>query len=627
MRLRSNGSRQGSKTMTEVFQSSDSVRSSRPLKYVRTYGFNDPLDLELGGQVCGITVAYETYGQLNADRDNAILICHALSGDSHVARHNEADDPGWWDIAVGPGKAIDTDRYFVICPNALGGCRGTTGPNSRNPSTGRRYGEDFPTITAQDIVETQRKLIHHLGVRRLLAVIGGSMGGHQVLTWATQYSGEVAGAVALATSARLTMQALAFDVVGRNAIRRDANFNGGQYVENGAVPVVGLALARMLGHITYLSPEAMREKFGADRLQPREFETEFEKKFSVGSYLAYQGDKFVERFDANSYIKLSLAMDLFDLGKSAEELAANLRRSQCRWLIVSFTSDWLFPPQQSLELTHSLIALGKPVSYCNIASKCGHDAFLLPDDLPVYGELVRAFLHNVHNGIPQAIEDDDMYVHSPTSIFGMLRQPRIDHNQILKLIQPSASVLDLGCGRGSLLVKLRSDGNRKLMGLEISEEDVLFCLQRGLDVVQADLNAGLATFADAQFDYVVLSHTLQAVRDVERLIEDMLRVGKRSIVSFPNFAYHKLRRILNEQGKSPVSSGLLRHEWYDTPNIRFFTIADFEEFCRLRDIRIHERIALDTEDGRLVSADANLLADMAIFVISKYDATPGFKKI
>ncbi len=604
-------------TTTDVFQSSDSVRSSRPLKHVQNFTLDSPLKLELGGEIQEVTVAYETYGRLNEARDNAILICHALSGDSHVARHDLEDDPGWWDIAVGPGKAIDTDRYFVICPNALGGCRGTTGPHSRNPVTGRRYGADFPTITAGDMVGTQRKLIDHLGIYRLLGIIGGSMGGHQALTWATRYPSRVAGAVGLATSARLTTQALAFDVVGRNAIRRDPNFKSGQYLDKDTMPAVGLALARMLGHITYLSPEAMREKFGANRLQPREFATEFEKKFSVGSYLAYQGDKFVERFDANSYIKLSLAMDLFDLGDTAEELSKNLSQSQCRWLIISFTSDWLFPPRQSQDITNSLIALGKPVSYCNIESTCGHDAFLLPDDLPVYGELIRAFLDNVHNGAPKSIEDDDLYVHSPTSIFGALRRPRIDYDQIVRLINPSSSVLDLGCGRGSLLVKLRANGNQKLMGLEIDQGDALFCLQRGLDVVQGDLNAGLAPFSDGQFDYVVLSQTLQAVRDVERVIADMLRVGRRSIVSFPNFAYHKLRRMIYEQGKSPVSSGLLRHEWYNTPNIRFFTIADFEEFCRERHITIHERIALDTEDGQVISKEVNLLADMAIFVISR----------
>ncbi len=601
----------------EIFQSSDSVRSGRPLKYVQNCTFEDPLELELGGKIRDITVAYETYGQLNAAKDNAILICHALSGDSHAARHDANDEPGWWDIAVGPGKAIDTDRYFIICPNALGGCRGTTGPNSIDPSTGRRYGADFPTITAGDIVAVQRLLVDRLGIRTLVGVIGGSMGGHQVLTWAIRYPERVSGAVALATSARLTTQALAFDVVGRNAIRRDANFKGGQYLDKGTMPAAGLAIARMLGHITYLSPQAMREKFGANRLQPREVATEFEKKFSIGSYLAYQGDKFVERFDANSYIKLSLAMDMFDLGSSPEDLAASLSRSQCRWLIISFTSDWLFPPEQSRDLTNALISLKKDVSYCNVVSTCGHDAFLLPDELPVYGELMRAFLDNVHDAEPRAIEDDDPFMHAPTSIFGPLLHRRLDYDQIVRLIQPDASVLDLGCGRGSLLVKLRANGNKKLMGLELNQEDIRFCLQRGLDVVQADLNSGLAPFSEAQFDYVVLSHTLQAVRGVERLISEMLRVGGRSIVSFPNFAYHKLRKMLNDQGHSPMSSGLLRHEWYNTPNIRFFSIADFEDFCREHQIRIHERIALDTEEGRVVSEDVNLFADMAIFVISR----------
>jgi homoserine O-acetyltransferase len=602
---------------TDVFESSDSLRSAQPLKYIKTVDFPGPVDLELGGRIPQITVAYETYGNLNAAGDNAVLICHALSGDSHVAAHDPEDSPGWWDIVVGPGKAIDTDSFFVICPNILGGCRGTTGPNSLNPETGRRYGDSFPTITTVDIVETQRKLIDFLGISRLLAVVGGSMGGQQVLTWATRYPDRVAGAVAIATSARLTMQALAFDVVGRNAIRRDANFEGGDYIDNGTAPAVGLALARMLGHITYLSPEAMREKFEADRLKPRELDTEFEKTFSVGSYLAYQGGKFVERFDANSYIKLSMAMDLFNLGKTEEELASNLSRSTCRWLIMSFTSDWLFPPRQSQELTNTLLAAGKSISYCNVVSSCGHDAFLLKDDLPVYGELIHAFLDNMHNGQPKRIEEDDFYIHAPTNLVGDIHRPRLDNEQIVRLIEPASSVLDLGCGRGGLLVKLLANGHTNLMGLELNEESVLNCIQRGLNVVQADLNSGLYPFSERQFDYIVLSHTLQAVRDVEHLILEMLRVGRKSIVSFPNFAYHKLRRMLYEEGRSPRASELLRYEWYNSPNIRFFSIADFDDFCRKRDIRIHQCIALDTEEGRLITEDPNLLADMAIFVISR----------
>src|SRR5208337_1694777 len=307
--------------MTEKLFDSDSARHARPLRYAQTVAFDRALDLEMGGQLPSVTVAYETYGQLNAAKDNAVLVCHAISGDSHVAKHDDEDDPGWWDVVVGPGKPIDTSRFFVICPNLLGGCRGTTGPGSLNPATGKPYGADFPIITIGDIVEVQRRLLDHLGIGRLIAVIGGSVGGHQTLTWATRHPDRLRGAVVLASSPRLTSQALAFDVVGRNAIRRDPHYHGGQYYEEKHGPEVGLAIARMIGHITYLSREAMKQKFGDNRLQSREVATEFEKTFSVGSYLGHQGTKFVERFDANSYIALSTAMDLFDLGGTPSELA------------------------------------------------------------------------------------------------------------------------------------------------------------------------------------------------------------------------------------------------------------------------------------------------------------------
>jgi len=603
--------------MTEsIFQSSDSMRAARTLNHADSVTFDGPIALELGGTLPSVTVVYETYGTLNAGRTNAVLICHALSGDSHVARHDESDDPGWWDVAVGPGRAIDTDKYFAICPNALGGCRGTTGPGSINELTGRRYGADFPTITTADIVDLQRRLVDHLGIGRLLAVVGGSMGGHQVLAWATGHPEKVAGAIALATSARLTTQALAFDVVGRNAILRDPHFRAGRYYDNGPGPDVGLALARMLGHITYLSPEAMKEKFGADRLQPRDVATEFERKFSIGSYLAYQGDKFVERFDANSYVTLSLAMDLFDLGRPPADLAGSLARSKCRWLVVSFSSDWLFPPEQSREIVNALALLGKDASYVNVPSTCGHDAFLLPDDLETYGGLMREFLANLSTpGNGSNGSDDDVYAdRAPTSIF---HSHRCDYDRIVDLVPGGASVLDLGCGRGALLKRLRKAGAGRLVGVELDGKSVLHCVGRGLDVIQSDLNNGLGPFTEGQFDYVILSHTLQAVRDVERVISDMLRVGRHSIVSFPNFGYHKLRWMLAEEGRAPESAGLLRFKWYDTPNLRFFTIADFEEFCALRRIRVHQRIALDTEEGREITGDPNLRADMAIFVLSR----------
>ena len=602
--------------MTEERFDSDSARHARPLRYVQTVTFDETFNLESGDRLSSVTVAFETYGQLNAAKDNAVLIAHAISGDSHVAMHNDDDDPGWWDIVVGSGKPIDTNRYFVICPNLLGGCRGTTGPGSVNPETGQPYGRDFPTITIGDMVEVERRLADHLGIDTLLAVVGGSMGGHQALTWATRLPGRVKGVIPIATSSRLTSQALAFDVVGRNAIRRDPHYHGGRYhTDQHGGPQVGLAIARMIAHITYLSREAMRQKFEADRLKPRDAAIEFEKTFSVGSYLGYQGQKFVERFDANSYMVLSMAMDLFDLGSTPAELAAALGRAPCRWLFISYSSDWLFPPDQSRDMVNALVSLDAPVSYCNVQSNCGHDAFLLSDDLDRYGELMRAFLANLTGvGVVPSDEREDTAGHSDTSIF---HARRIDYDRIVELIPEGASVLDLGCGRGGVLARLRQKGHRRLLGIEYDEQAVVACVQRDVDVIHADLNKGLSPFADRQFDYVLLSQTLQAVKDVERVIDDMLRVGRMCIVSFPNMAFKTLRRMLAEEGRAPRSAGLLHYEWHNSPNIRFLSILDFEDFCRAKSIRIHRRITLDTEAGTEVFEDPNRSADLAIFVISR----------
>lgn len=604
----------------KLFDSSDSLRHARPLKHLQTARFDEPFDLERGGRLPHVTVAYETYGRLSPAADNAVLVCHALSGDSHVARHDEADDPGWWDIMVGPGKPIDTNRFFVICPNVLGGCRGTTGPNSVNPATGRPYGGDFPAITVGDLVRAQRLLVDRLGIGRLLAVAGGSLGGHMTLDWATRYPDRLGGAVALATSAQLTSQALAFDVVGRNAILRDPAYHNGQYYDKPDGPRVGLALARMLAHITYLSREAMMRKFGADRFAPRDIQTEFETHFSVGSYLAYQGDRFGERFDANSYLTLTMAIDLFNLGGSRAELVAALRPSTCRWLLVSFSSDWLFPKFQSQNLVDALVAEDKPVSYCNVESTCGHDAFLLPNDFDTYGELVRAFLTNLHappgDGTNHG-SDDAPYAApaNPKSIFH--RQHRIDYDSIVELVPPGASVLDLGCGTGGLLARLRRRGHRRIMGLERDERAMLACVRRGLDVVQADLNEGLDAFTDKQFDVVILSQTLQTVIDVRRVLNEMLRVGRRTVVSFPNLGYEPYRRELAEAGRAPRTDDGEGFQWHNTPNVRFLTIADFDAFCGEQGIHIHQRIWLDTRRQEKVEVDPNRNANLAILVLSR----------
>jgi homoserine O-acetyltransferase/O-succinyltransferase len=600
-----------------LFESSDSVRGAAPLHHARQARLAQPLPLELGGQLSSVTVTYETYGELNARRDNAVLVCHAISGDSHVARHDADDDPGWWDIVVGPGKSIDTNRYFVVCPNILGGCRGTTGPNSTNPQSGRAYGADFPAITVGDMVEAQRRLIDHLGIDELRTVVGGSLGGHQALTWAVRYPERLRGCVALATSPRLTSQALAFDVVGRNAILHDPGYHGGQYYEHGTGPAVGLALARMLAHITYLSLEAMTAKFDPSRLRPRDIPTAFENKFSVGSYLAYQGHKFVERFDANSYVTLSMAMDLFNLGDTAEQLRAVLGRSQCRWLVISFSSDWLFPPEQSQQIVDALIAADRPVSYCSVDASGGHDSFLLEEKLAIYGGLLRAFLATIDGRAPTSARQlaaAEAYVDEPTSIF---HRQRLDYDMILELIPPGASVLDLGCGAGELLSRLRQREHARLVGVELDEQAVLACVERGLDVVQKDLEKGRLPFTDGQFDVVVLSQTLQSIVDTEGIVDEMLRVGRSCIVSFPNFAYHKLRQMLSAEGRSPKAGGAYYFEWYNTPNRRFPSIADVEDFCAGKGIRMHRKLYFDSEANCQITDAPNLNADMAIFVLSR----------
>jgi homoserine O-acetyltransferase len=363
----------------------------------QTFRFADPpdeLELESGRRLGPIEVAYETYGELSPARDNAVLLLHALSGDAHVAGYHTPEDrkPGWWDLMVGPGKPLDTGRYFVICANVLGGCKGTTGPASVDPATGRPYGLRFPVVTIGDMVRVQERLVSHLGIERLLAVMGGSMGGMQALDWAVRYPDRVAGVIAVATSARLSAQAIAFDEVGRQAIMADPHWNGGDYAAD-QPPQSGLAIARMIGHITYLSDEQMHAKFGR-RLQERESPGyDFATEFQVESYLHYQGDSFVRRFDANSYLYITKAIDYFDLANGHRSLVEALERVRSEFLVVSFTSDWLFPTYQSKEIVRALHANGVPTSFLEIPSSYGHDAFLLPS--PDLAEAVAGFLGNL----------------------------------------------------------------------------------------------------------------------------------------------------------------------------------------------------------------------------------------
>ncbi len=600
----------------DIYASSDSTRSSRPLLYAKKVTFQESFVLVSGETLPEVTVVYETYGTLNEKKDNAILVCHALSGDSHVAAHDDKDDPGWWDILIGPGKSIDTNRYFVICPNVLGGCRGTTGPDSIDPRTQHPYGMTFPAVAIEDMVDIQKKLIDHLGIKRLLAVIGGSMGGLMVLDWGTRYPDQVLGAIPLASTPHISSQSMAFDIVARNAIMSDPHFHGGQYYDKGTQPATGLAIARMLGHITYLSRESMARKFGDAHNEGRNIKSDFETRFSVGSYLAHQGSKFVERFDANSYLTLSMALDTFELGGTPEELVQTMRKSMCRWLIVTFTSDWLFPPFQSQELVDAAIAGDRRVCFCKIQGDCGHDSFLLENDLEVYGNLIRAFIHHVYEDHLHTRNDKSLTPEHLKPFHFPKPKHRIDFDRILDLIPPKTKILDLGCGKGDLLYQLKESGHERLVGIEIEQNLILSCVEKGLDVIQADLNEGLSAFMDKQFDFVVLSKTLQTVYQVERVLEEMLRVGTRAIISFPNLGYKKFQEEMAHRGRAPQTDPRPGKKWYNTSDVRFLSINDFTDFCSEKDYRIHQTLALDTESGEVVVDNPNWNADVAIMVLS-----------
>ena len=354
----------------------------------------DALELSCGSKLRNVNLRYECAGTLNEDRSNAILILHALTGDAHVCGRHTPEDrkPGWWDEMIGPGKYVDTNRYFIVCSNVIGGCSGSTGPQSINPDTGKPYNLDFPVVTISDMVRAQKRLADHLGITRWLSVIGGSMGGMQALEWAISYPEMVQSVIPIATTAQISPQSIAFDWVGREAIKNDPNWNNGNYTADQA-PDRGLATARMLAHITYLSDESMTSKFGRDLQESDEYGFRFQQDFAVESYLAHQGRRFVERFDANSYFYITRATDYFDLADRADgDLAKALQAATADFLIVSFSSDWLFPTAQSKAMVHALLKNRKNVSFCEIESSYGHDAFLLEVD--TLGSMIADFLRN-----------------------------------------------------------------------------------------------------------------------------------------------------------------------------------------------------------------------------------------
>jgi len=364
-------------------------------------GLDEPLRLDCGTELGPFSLAYQTYGTLNAEKSNAILVCHALTGDQFVlGPHPVTGKPGWWEIMVGPGRPLDTDRYFIICVNVLGGCMGTAGPAEKNPETGTPYGLDFPVITIRDMVAAQKLLIDHLGIDQLFCVIGGSMGGMQVLQWAASYPERIFAAVPIASSARHSAQNIAFHEIGRQAIMADRDWKGGAYHESDDQPLRGLAVARMVAHITYLSEKALQQKFGRE-LQDRKGVTYgFEADFQVESYLRHQGISFVERFDANSYLYITRAMDYFDLAEvNGGMLSQAFANTPVRFCLISFTSDWLFPTSESRTVVHALNAVAANVSFVEVLSDKGHDAFLL--DEPEFHATLEGFLNGAaeHRGL------------------------------------------------------------------------------------------------------------------------------------------------------------------------------------------------------------------------------------
>lgn len=556
------------------------------------------LRLERGGTLPALQVAYETYGEPAPDRRNVIFICTALSGDAHAAGYHTdpAVDPGWWDAMIGPGRGIDTRYYHVVCANILGGCKGTTGPGSINPETGKPYGAAFPELTVGDIVDVHRLLLLHLGIEHLAAVVGGSFGGMQVLEWAVRHPGMMDRCICIATAAGLSAQALAFDSVARNIITSDPDWRGGDYYDDGPKPDRGLAQARQLGHITYLSQDIMKTRFGRERRNGDaaggDGDTVHLSEFQVASYLDYQGKKFVKRFDANSYLRIMNAMDDFDLTSRVEGgLEAAFAAVRAKMLVVAVSSDWLFPPEQSKEIANALLRAGKAVSYCLLKAPYGHDAFLVDiDDLV---SVVHAFLPWVADG-GEAGAGGTGGADEPDV------ETRAEREVIVNMIAPGARVLDIGCGHGDLLALLHERRGASGIGVDIDLRQVVQVIERGHDIFQEDVDGGLAMIPDGTYDCAVLSETLQVVQRPREVLHEMLRVAREGIVSFPNFGNYALIWQLLRSGRMPVGSAL-PFEWYNTPNIHLFTLRDFERLCRADSITILETVCLsDARIGRLL---------------------------
>ncbi len=579
----------------------------------------DGFVLAQGGVLKEIEVTYEISGRMAPDRSNVIFICHALTGDAHVAgiRPGESEPDGWWEGMVGEGRGIDTRYYCVICANILTGCKGTTGPSSINPATGEPYGSAFPSVLVRDIVDVHYKFLRQLGIERLLAVVGGSFGGMQVLDFTIRYPDFVGRALVIAAASSLNAQALAFDIIGRRAITEDPRWRLGNYYASYRKPKLGLGQARRLAHITYLSEASMADKFGrarrrewieASELAKLKARLRFRTTFEVESYLDHQARKFIQRFDANSYLHITRAMDEFDLREEYGSLEAAFAQVTAPMLIVSLSGDWLFTPEQSEEIVKALLVQGKEVSYFHLKAPAGHDAFLTHIDQ--LSEVVHAFLPWV--GAPSA----------PALESAEHRAANVTHDAVVALVPPGSRVLDLGCGSGTLLRRLQREKEVYGTGLEIDFAGAQATLDGGSHVlldIPDDERAGtgegtLGLVPDDSFDLVVLNETLQVMRRPDQVIGEVLRVAQHAVVSFPNFGYLPTRLKLLFSGRMPKNRHL-PYDWYDTPNIHLFTYRDFIHLCRRHNIVIREVRYLSTSlCGRLMAACgfANAAAEQVV---------------
>ncbi|MBP5285874.1 MAG: homoserine O-acetyltransferase [Kiritimatiellae bacterium] len=534
--------------------------------------------LSYGGVLKEIEVAYEECGA-ELSENNAVYILHALTGDAHVAgmRPGEDSPSGWWEGMVGPGRAIDTNRFHVICANVLGGCSGTTGPMSTNPDTGKPYGSDFPRYSFDDAVDVFRMLLRELGVKKLAALIGGSYGGIQAVNWATRFPDDMEKLILVATSASLNTQALAFDVMGKNSITENPLWKGGDYYleGDGKGPKNGLASARQLAHISYLSREHLQDKFerrlqdnfvNAPEAERKERDRLFKTYFQIESYLDYQAKKFVNRFDANSYLHIVSSMDEADPAKEFGSLDAAMARVSAKTLVVSYGGDVLFPVWQSLEMVSAMEKAGGDVSYCHLDYGVGHDGFLTHID--ELSKLVGGFLCG-------------------RTVKTMKWQERLYRN-VTRMIKEGSRVLDIGCGDGSLLNVLRSVKGVKGDGIEIDVEKFEEALADGHNVLYDDVDdGGIDTVPDGRYDTAIVSDTLQEVKNPRGLLHEALRVADEAIVTFPNFAAYRIRLTLGFTGRLPVSKQL-PFQWYDTPNIHCITLKDFRALCKAEGIEILE---------------------------------------